>query len=252
MLTAGKKAALHKIAKIVSNLLLIVFLAVCVLLMTNMIQETKVVQTTRQLRETRMISAADSTDSDDADWSNGMLGVNPDYVGWLTIYGTGVDGPVVQGETNETYLRTDIYGNHSASGTFFMDETVDPNADGNIIIYGHMMQNETMFGSLKHYKEESYFLQNDIIRWENKDGEHYYKVLAAMAVAGSSNNTDYLNLQQWVNVLTEDESKELRETIKDRAFLFKGNVIGLDKYIFLVTCDTTQNNERLVLVGKQL
>ena len=36
--------------------------------------------------------------------------INPDVCGWLTLDGTAIDYPVVQGESNFTYLNTDVYG----------------------------------------------------------------------------------------------------------------------------------------------
>ena len=43
-------------------------------------------------------------------------------------------------------------------------------------------------------------------------------------------------------------------TIADRASIFRGESFNLekDKYIFLVTCDYSINNGRLVLVGRRL
>ena len=85
---------------------------------------------------------------EEKDWSKGMLAINPDYVGWLTVYGTTADGPVVQGEDNNEYLRTNIYGEHATAGTLFMDSIVDMDSGGNLIIYGHHMRDDTMFGEV--------------------------------------------------------------------------------------------------------
>ncbi|WP_130811333.1 hypothetical protein [Olsenella sp. Marseille-P4559] len=34
-----------------------------------------------------------------------LVAVNPDVVGWLTLYGTGIGHPLVQGQDNEKYLN---------------------------------------------------------------------------------------------------------------------------------------------------
>ena len=58
--------------------------------------------------------------------------INPDVCGWLTLDGTAIDYPVVQGESNFTYLNTDVYGSfwrwRTSAGTrvpcigaFFLD-----------------------------------------------------------------------------------------------------------------------------------
>lgn len=214
----------------------------------------------QQTNSTRQISqqlvllrkAASAQEDGQADWSKGMLAVNPDYVGWLTVYGTGIDGAVVQGESNNTYLRTDIYGQHSVSGTLFLDETVDSTTNGNVIIYGHMMQDSTMFGDLKLYKDKDYFTENRYLRWESQTGERYYELFAGMVISGSANNTEYVNLQQWANTLTETQTAEMLQTIQEQAFLYRDSLLTGDSYIFLVTCDTNRYNTRLVLVGREI
>ena len=42
--------------------------------------------------------------------------INPDVCGWLTLDGTAIDYPVVQGESNFTYLNTDVYGGFALAG----------------------------------------------------------------------------------------------------------------------------------------
>lgn len=214
----------------------------------------------QQTNSTRQISqqlvllrkAASAQEDGQTDWSKGMLDVNPDYAGWLTVYGTDIDGAVVQGESNNTYLRTDIYGQYSVSGTLFLDNTVDNTADGNVIIYGHMMQDSTMFGDLKLYKNKDYFTENRYLRWDSQTGERYYELFAGMVISGSANNTEYVNLQQWANTLTETQTAEMLQTIQKHAFLYRDSLLTGESYIFLVTCDTNRYNTRLVLVGREI
>lgn len=209
---------------------------------------------TRQISQQLVLlrKTASTQEDGQADWSKGMLAVNPDYVGWLTVYGTGIDGAVVQGESNNTYLRTDIYGQHSVSGTLFLDETVDSTTDGNVIIYGHLMQDSTMFGDLKLYKDKDYFAENRYLRWESQTGERYYELFAGMVISGSANNTEYVNLQQWANTLTDTQTAEMLQTIQEHAFLYRDSFLTGESYIFLVTCDTNRYNTRLVLVGREI
>ena len=46
---------------------------------------------------------------------------NSDVCGWITIYGTHVDYPVVRGADNSVYLMRDPEGNYRMSGSIFMD-----------------------------------------------------------------------------------------------------------------------------------
>ena len=45
---------------------------------------------------------------------------NSDVCGWITIYGTHVDYPVVQSEDNSTYLMRNPRGEYSLSGSIFL------------------------------------------------------------------------------------------------------------------------------------
>ena len=237
-------------AKLVRLLALLCFFVFGGAALLRMQQTSSTRQISRQLVLLR--KAASTQEDGQTDWSKGMLDVNPDYVGWLTVYGTGIDRAVVQGESNNTYLRTDIYGQYSVSGTLFLDETVDSTTDGNVIIYGHMMQDSTMFGDLKLYKDKDCFTENRYLRWDSQTGERYYELFAGMVISGSANNTDYVNLQQWANTLTETQTAEMLQTIQEQAFLYRDSLLTGDSYIFLVTCDTNRYNTRLVLVGREI
>ena len=49
----------------------------------------------------------------------GLQTVNPDVCGWLTVDGTGIDYPVVQGATNMDYVNRDVYGDFFPVGRDF-------------------------------------------------------------------------------------------------------------------------------------
>ena len=71
-----------------------------------------------------------------------LQAVNPDVCAWVTLDGTGVDYPVVQGEDNLTYVNTDVYGNFSLSGSIFLDSRCAPDfTEGYGLLYGHHMVN---------------------------------------------------------------------------------------------------------------
>ena len=182
-----------------------------------------------------------------------MLAINEDYVGWLTVYGTDVNGPVVQGKDNNEYLRTDIYKEHSEPGTLFVDESVDMDVDGNVIIYGHMMKDGSMFGTLKQYKKKSFFKENRIVRWEDKNGEHYYSIFAAMVINGTPGDERFLDLTQWTNEISEEKATDMLTTLQERSYAFQPNMLRNpdNKYLFLVTCDYSHKNDRLVLVAER-
>lgn len=239
------------IFRLISIVALLAVLVISYLLFQNAKQTKETQDLNVQLVEMRQEA---ETEEDNTDWSKGMLDVNSDYKGWLTIYGTQISEPVVQGETNETYLRTNINGEHAEAGTLFLDETTDLTQDGNLIIYGHKMNDGTMFGTLDKFEDEEFFDNNGTVCWESEKGKEYYQIFALLVLPGYSTAPDFIDLQAWNNVLDEEQTADMLNTIADRASIFRGESFNLekDKYIFLVTCDYSINNGRLVLVGRRL
>lgn len=239
------------IFRLISIVALLAVLGISYLLFQNAKQTKETQDLNVQLVEMRQEA---ETEEDNTDWSKGMLDINSDYKGWLTIYGTQISEPVVQGETNETYLRTNINGEHAEAGTLFLDETTDLSQDGNLIIYGHKMNDGTMFGTLDKFEDEEFFDNNGTVCWESEKGKEYYQIFALLVLPGYSTDPNFIDLQAWNNVLDEEQTADMLNTIADRASIFRGETFNLekDKYIFLVTCDYSINNGRLVLVGRRL
>ena len=239
------------IFRLISIVALLAVLGISYLLFQNAKQTKETQDLNVQLVEMRQEA---ETEEDNTDWSKGMLDINSDYKGWLTIYRTQISEPVVQGETNETYLRTNINGEHAEAGTLFLDETTDLSQDGNLIIYGHKMNDGTMFGTLDKFEDEEFFDNNGTVCWESEKGKEYYQIFALLVLPGYSTAPDFIDLQAWNNVLDEEQTADMLNTIADRASIFRGESFNLekDKYLFLVTCDYSINNGRLVLVGRRL
>jgi len=80
------------------------------------------------------------------------------YVAWLTLNGTNIDYPVMQGKDNDEYLNKDPYGAYSLSGSIFLDYRNAPDfSDTYSIIYGHHMEHNAMFGPLDDFRNNSFF-----------------------------------------------------------------------------------------------
>lgn len=84
--------------------------------------------------------------------------VNGDIVGWISIPDTNIDYPFVISDNNNYYLRRDVFGNYALAGTIFMDCRCSKDFTGfNTIIYGHNMNNSSMFGDLVLFDDEGFF-----------------------------------------------------------------------------------------------
>ncbi len=115
------------------------------------------------------------------------------------------------------------------------------------------MNDGTMFGTLDKFEDEEFFDNNGTVCWESEKGKEYYQIFALLVLPGYSTAPDFIDLQAWNNVLDEEQTADMLNTIADRASIFRGESFNLekDKYL-LVTCDYSINNGRLVLVGRRL
>lgn len=87
--------------------------------------------------------------------------INPDVCAWVTMDGTNIDGPIVQGQTNEEYLNKDVYGDYSLAGTLFLDTRCSGDfTDFDSLVYGHHMDRHEMFGDLDLYLDKDFFDAN--------------------------------------------------------------------------------------------
>ena len=90
-----------------------------------------------------------------------LLAINPDTVAWLTLDGTHIDHPVVQGEDNFEYLDRAFTGDYYAGGTLFLDFRSSRDlSDKYSIIHGHHMAGGAMFGDLEKYLDRRFFTEH--------------------------------------------------------------------------------------------
>ena len=110
--------------------------------------------------------------------------VNGDVLGWILIPGTVISYPLLQGDDNSYYLNHTWKKWTSVVGAIFMEHTNSPDLqDFNTIIYGHRMNNGSMFASLKYYKKQSYWSSHPYVYITDDNGSHRYEIFAAYEVS---------------------------------------------------------------------
>jgi sortase B len=165
--------------------------------------------------------------------------VNADITGWLTIPYTNIDYPLVMPDDFDTYLKRDVYGNESKSGALFLDYRCDRNfSDFNTIIYGHNMRNQSMFGDLSYYKDESFFN-----RYKTGTVHLVYKTYSieifACMIIESNDSVIYGTAGIW---------NDFVQYVRNNALYFsEPDTEG--KIITLSTCSSAFENARLVVVA---
>ncbi|WP_143072717.1 class B sortase [Oscillibacter sp. PC13] len=110
--------------------------------------------------------------------------VNSDVLGWITIPGTAVSYPLLQGTDNQYYLKHTWKKWSSAVGAIFLEcQNSRDMSDFNTVVYGHRMNNGSMFASLKYYKKQSYWSAHPYVYITNDYGSHRYEIFAAYEVS---------------------------------------------------------------------
>ena len=84
--------------------------------------------------------------------------IGNDYRGWLTIDGTFIDYPIMQGKDDFYYATHDAFGASKLTGITYLASANSPDFSDNYnIIYGHHMDNSAMFGCLDKFQSSSFF-----------------------------------------------------------------------------------------------
>lgn len=111
-----------------------------------------------------------------------LSAINPDVVGWITIPGTGIDFPVVQGQDNDFYLKNTFEGKKSKVGAIFLDYASEADFSGpNNVIYGHNLKNGTMFEPITFFKKGNFFSEHRDIFLYTPERTVHLKTIAAYA-----------------------------------------------------------------------
>ena len=172
---------------------------------------------------------------------------NKDTVAWLKVNNTEINYPVVQGKDNSYYINHNFEKKYNQAGWVFVDyKNKLDGTDKNIVIYGHNMKNNSMFGSLPDILNKKWYNNNDnyIIDFVTEEKEYKYQVFSVYKIE----TEDYY-------ITTEFESDEFSQfikIIKGRSYKkFKVDVTKDDSILTLSTCGST-NDYRIVLHAKRI
>jgi hypothetical protein len=105
-----------------------------------------------------------------------LLDVNEDIVGWLWIPGTDINYPVVQGESNYSYLGAGLHRREIERRQHLYGQPEPPDfSDPNTILFGHNMRSGRMFGSLKEFKEQEFVDEHRVFCVITPEGQFNYE-----------------------------------------------------------------------------
>lgn len=179
---------------------------------------------------------------------------NSDLAGWLTIPDTVVDYPVMYTpEDGEKYIYADFKGKFSTAGSLFIEDScsLEPESD-NIIIYGHNMKNDSMFGTLMDYEEEDYWKEHPVISFSTLYEEREYEVIAAFYDRVYYQHENCFKFYQFINAEDEEHFEEAMAYYRKKSLYDTGVEASYgDRLITLVTCAYHIENGRFVVVARE-
>ena len=245
-----KSIIIKKLISIVLFLFFIILFVVSGIKIINYFKDAKSNEKIFDEISKDIVIEEDNTDSDNTKYNIDFASLkqkNPDTVGFIKVNGTDIEHVVVKGKNNSYYLSHNFEKNENSAGWIFADyrNKLD-GTDKNIIIYGHNMRNNTMFGTLKNILnidwQENENNRNITFITENESA--LYEVFSVYQIEAE----DYYMKTDFNN----EEFKKYVNTMKSRSIYdFDVEIDEDDSILTLSTCGN-DNKYRVILHAKKV
>ncbi len=220
--------------------------------------ETPAEKVSSQTANLQLAEGPFGTPNGESGMAKSMRQYNADSVGWISINGTKVNNPLVQCDDNAFYLDTGFNHKPYRAGTVFMDYRDQfgfgqENWSDNIILYGHNMANNEMFGSLRRYRQDyEYYKKYQFIELYS-NYEHATYVICALPITYGGADADwrYWDMEEFE---TEEQFNTYMKYARDQSVTPVTNVdvqYG-DKLLTLSTCYSDEDNSRFLVIARKL
>ena len=178
---------------------------------------------------------------------------NNDTVGWIKVEDTKINYPVMQSKDNpDFYLKHGFDKSYSDYGCPYVQESCDMELPSdNIIIYGHHMNDGSMFARLMKFKDKSFWENHKTISFDTLTDQQTYEVLAVFKTVVYADGSDSFKYYHFVNAETPEDFSAYVDKCK-KLSLYDTDVTAKygDKLLTLSTCEYSRTNGRLVVVAK--
>ena len=183
--------------------------------------------------------------------------VNPDVVGWVTIYDTNIDYPIVQGPDDLYYVNRNVYGDSTLSGSIYLQaENNRKFTDSYNLLYGHHFENGAMFGDVSKFKDQQFMNEHKYGELITEDGIYYLNIFACLETSAydtgiygktSISETGKYKLRSSIFRSAHNGVDEVdeQERVIDSRMIF----LGHSKVLAMSTCDDSQTDGRDVVVA---
>lgn len=152
------------------------------------------------------------------------------------------------------YLKHKFDKTYSAYGCPYVQENCDvQKPSDNIIIYGHHMNDGSMFTGLMKYRNKSFWEEHKAITFDTLTDRHQYEVIAVFKTVVYTNSSDSFKYYEFTDAENAAEFDAYVAKCKELSLYDTGVSAEYgDKLISLSTCEYSRNNGRLVVVAKRV
>lgn len=175
---------------------------------------------------------------------------NSDFIGWISIEDTKINYPVMQTPGNKDfYLKRAFDKSYSEYGVPYMQENCKLGLSDNCVIYGHHMQDGSMFADLCKFESEDFYKEHKIIHFDTLAGFGEYEIVCVFKTAAYS--ADGFKYYHFVDAADAAEFNSFLSSCQSLALYDTGVSAEYgDKLITLSTCEYSRSNGRMVIVAK--
>jgi|GEM_PF-558862 len=177
-----------------------------------------------------------------------LQAINSDVFGWITVYGTHIDYPLLQGTDNLEYVYVNARGEPALTGSIFLDFRNNQNfTHFNNIVYGHDMARNAMFGEIASFEDEEFFYARRFGMLFTGERNYGIEFFSFMLV-------DAHDMQIYNPLVTDPVSRQhLLDRMHNEAIQLRDIDVTIhDRLVVLSTCTTNATNGRHLLIGRLL
>ena len=175
--------------------------------------------------------------------------INPDIYAWLELVDTDISYPVLQHPTNnDYYLYHTPEGESGFPGSIYsFNVNAKDFSDFNTVLYGHRMNDGTMFSKLHEYRDETYLKEHQTVKIYLPDRELVYTIFASVIyddrlITSYYDFSDPESCQWYLDSIYGNRNMNSH-------ILTEPQVTVEDRILTLSTCVKGQENNRYLVVA---
>lgn len=182
-----------------------------------------------------------------------LYATNQDFVGYLSADGIDMSLPIVQTDNDNTYMKKNFYGQTTKYGCPFVTHLNNINElDMNTVIFGHHMNDGTVFGILDKYKSIENYKKAPVISFNTIYKDYKWKIIAAFVTnAYEKDDNGYVFQYYFTSLSSEERFSAFLNELSQRSLYDTGvDVLPTDKILTLSTCSHEFTDARFVVVAR--